>query len=146
VKITSKSLYSLHFLCALAIKGKESPQRPVHLREIADEFSIPFKFLEQIAILMKSVELVKGTRGKSGGYLLASAPESITLGRVLKATEGDILPSADIEGGNEVVNGLLAEVFQTGRELLDRHLLGITLADMAEKARRHLEPAPMYYL
>jgi hypothetical protein len=44
------------------------------------------------------------------------------------------------------VNGLLAEVFQTGRELLDRHLLGITLADMAEKARRHLEPAPMYYL
>ena len=52
MKVTSKTLYSLHFLCALAIKGKTNPQKPVHLREIAREYDIPFKFLEQIAILM----------------------------------------------------------------------------------------------
>jgi Rrf2 family protein len=146
VKITSKTLYSMHFLCALAMKGKDSPQKPVHLREIAEEFDIPFKFLEQIAILMKSVGLVKGTRGKSGGYQLSETPESIDLARIIKATEGEILPCADIEGGNEVVNAILQNIFQDQREWIDRKLATLTLAQIAEKARRQMEPAPMFYL
>jgi Rrf2 family transcriptional regulator, cysteine metabolism repressor len=146
VKITSKTLYTMHFLCALAIKAKESPQKPVHLREIATEYEIPFKFLEQIAILMKSVGLVRGARGKTGGYQLAEPPEAISLSRILKATEGEIFPTADIEGGNAVVQNLIQDVFQESREIVDRKLQGITLQQLAEKAKRHLEPAPMYYL
>jgi Rrf2 family transcriptional regulator, cysteine metabolism repressor len=146
VKITSKTLYTMHFLCALAIKAKESPQKPVHLREIATEYEIPFKFLEQIAILMKSVGLVRGARGKTGGYQLAEPPEAISLSRILKATEGEIFPTADIEGGNSVVQNLIQDVFQESREIVDRKLQGITLHQLAEKAKRHLEPAPMYYL
>jgi Rrf2 family protein len=146
VKITSKTLYTLHFLCALAMKTKENPQKPVHLREIATEFGIPFKFLEQIAILMKSVGLVRGARGKTGGYQLAESPEVITLSRILKATEGDIFPMADIEGGSAVVQTLVQDVFFECRDLVDRRLQGITLHELAEKAKRQLEPAPMYYL
>jgi Rrf2 family protein len=146
VKITSKTLYTLHFLCALAIKAKESPQKPVHLREIATEYEIPFKFLEQIAILMKSVGLVRGARGKTGGYQLAESPETITLSRILKATEGEIFPMADIEGGSPVVQSLMNDVFQESREVVDRRLQGVTLYELAEKAKRQLEPAPMYYL
>ena len=146
MKVTSKTLYSLHFLCALTIKGKNSPQKPVHLREIAKEYEIPFKFLEQIAILMKSIGLVKGTRGKAGGYQLAETPESIDLSRIIKATEGEILPWADIEGGNEVIGGILHGIFQEQRDSIDRSLSAITLAQIAEKARQRLEPAPMFYL
>ena len=105
MKVTSKTLYTLHFLTALAIKSKDLPGRPIHLREIAQEYNIPFKFLEQIAILMKSVGLVRGARGKLGGYQLADPPENIHLARIIKATEGEILPCAEIEGGNEVVLG-----------------------------------------
>ena len=146
MKVTSKTLYSLHFLCALAIKGKSNPQKPVHLREIAKEYDIPFKFLEQIAILMKSVGFVKGTRGKAGGYQLAEAPEAITLSRIIKATEGEILPWADIEGGNAVIGGLLHGIFQEQRDWIDAKLETITLAGIAEKARQKMEPAPMFYL
>lgn len=146
VKITSKTLYSLHFLCALAIKGKGASPKPVHLREIADEYDIPFKFLEQIAILMKSVGLVKGTRGKAGGYQLADSPESIDLSRVIKATEGEILPWADIAGGDAVTGGILQQIFQDQRESIDKNLASITLAQIAEKARQQREPAPMFYL
>ena len=146
VKITSKTLYSLHFLCALTIKAKSSPQKPVHLREIAKEYDIPFKFLEQIAILMKSVGLVRGTRGKTGGYQLAEAPESINLARIIKATEGELLPWADIEGGNEVIGGILHTIFQEQRDEIDRKLSAISLSQIAEKARQRLEPAPMFYL
>jgi len=146
VKITSKTLYSLHFLCALAIKEENHPRKPVRLREIAGEFDIPFKFLEQIAILMKSIGLVKGARGKAGGYQLAEAPESINLSRIIKATEGEILPWADIDGGDEVINGILRRIFQEQRDCIDRKLGAITLADIAEMARQRTGPAPMYYL
>jgi Rrf2 family protein len=143
MKVSSKTLYTLHFLSALAIKGRK---HPVHLREIAEEYAIPFKFLEQIAILMKTVGLVRGTRGKSGGYQLAELPENIDLARVIKATEGEILPCADIEGGNPIVGELLDDVFREQREDVDRKLAGITLAHIAERARRQMEPAPMFYL
>lgn len=146
MKVTSKTLYTLHFLTALAIKSKDWPLKPIHLREIAKEYAIPFKFLEQIAILMKSVGLVRGARGKLGGYQLAEPPEAITLSRIIKATEGEILPCAEIEGGNEVVTSLLHKVFQEGRDLVDQKLEGVTLAQIAEKARQQLEPVPMYYL
>ncbi len=139
-------MYTLHFLCALALKSKEWPSKPIHLREIATEYNIPFKFLEQIAILMKSVGLVKGARGKLGGYQLAEAPESITLSRIIKATEGDFFPCADIEGGNDIVTMLLHRLFQEARELVDRKLEAVTLAQIAEKAKQQLEPVPMYYL
>lgn len=143
MKVSSKTLYTFQFLSALAIKGRKSP---VQLREIATEYDIPFKFLEQIAILMKGVGLVRGTRGKTGGYQLAVPPEEIDLARVIKATEGEILPCADIEGGNDVVGGLLAEVFAGQREAVERHLAGVTIAQIAEQARRRMEPAPMFYL
>lgn len=146
MKVTSKTLYTFHFLTALAIKSKDWPLKPIHLREIAKEYNIPFKFLEQIAILMKSVGLVRGARGKLGGYQLAEPPEAITLSRIVKATEGEILPCADIEGGNGVVTSLLQRVFQESRELVDRKLESVTLAQLAEKARQQLEPVPMYYL
>lgn len=146
MKVTSKTLYTLHFLCALSLRSKENPARPVHLREIASEFSIPFKFLEQIAILMKSVGFVRGARGKAGGYQLAESPENITLSRVLKATEGEIFPTAEIEGGHPVVQNLIQETIQECRALVDKRLEAITLQDIAEKARHLLEPAPMYYV
>jgi Rrf2 family protein len=146
MKVTSKTLYTLHFLTALAIKSKDFPGRPIHLREIAQEYNIPFKFLEQIAILMKSVGLVRGARGKLGGYQLADLPENIHLARIIKASEGEILPCAEIEGGNEVVIGLVHRAIQDCRDLVERKLASVTLAQMAEKARQQLEPVPMYYL
>jgi Rrf2 family protein len=146
MKVTSKSLYTLHFLTALAIKSKDFPGRPIHLREIAQEYNIPFKFLEQIAILMKSVGLVRGARGKLGGYQLADLPENIHLSRVIKATEGELLPCAEIEGGNEVITGLVHRTIQDCRELVDQKLASVTLAQLAEKAKQQLEPVPMYYL
>ena len=143
MKVSSKTLYTFQFLSALAIKGRKTP---VQLREIATEYDIPFKFLEQIAILMKGVGLVRGTRGKTGGYQLAEAPERIDLARVIKATEGEILPCADIEGGNGVVGELLADISAEQRESIEKKLSGITIAHIAEKARRQMEPAPMFYL
>ncbi|HEX2612713.1 MAG TPA: Rrf2 family transcriptional regulator [Fibrobacteria bacterium] len=143
MKVSSKTLYTFQFLSALAIKGRKTP---VQLREIAAEYDIPFKFLEQIAILMKGVGLVRGTRGKTGGYQLAVPPENIDLARVIRATEGEVLPCADIDGGNAIVGELLSEIFARQRAAVERGLSSVTLAEIAEKARRKMEPAPMFYV
>ncbi len=136
----------MHFLCALAIKSKDWPLKPIHLREISEEYHIPFKFLEQIAILMKSVGLVRGSRGKLGGYQLVDLPENISLARIIRATEGEFFPCAEIEGGNAVMTSLLHQLFQEARDLVDKKLESITLAQIAEQAKQQLEPVPMYYL
>jgi len=143
MKVSSKTLYTLQFLSALAIKARKTP---VQLREIATEYDIPFKFLEQIAILMKGVGFVRGVRGKTGGYQLAVPPEEISLARVIRATEGEILPCADIEGGNDAVAGVLGELFAAQRTHVEEQLSQVTIADVAERARLRLEPAPMFYL
>lgn len=146
MKLTSKSLYSLHFLVALAVKVQEGEERPIHLREISEEHQIPFKFLEQLASLLKSVGLVKGSRGKSGGYQLAEPAEAISLARILRATEGELLPCAQIEGGNRTLHSHLQGLFLDLRTNLEKQLREINLADLAEKARSEVEPAYMFYL
>jgi len=45
-----------------------------------------------------------------------------------------------------VVTSLLHRLFQEGRDLVDRKLESVTLAQIAEKAKQQLEPVPMYYL
>ncbi len=146
MKVTSKTMYTLHFLTALAIRSTRDGQGPVHLREIAEEYNIPFKFLEQIAILMKGVGLVKGARGKTGGYQLAEPAESISLLRIIRATEGQVLPCSEIEGGKEAVNAPVRTLFAECRQSVEEKLNAMTLAQLADRARAQLEPVVMYYL
>src|SRR3990167_7294939 len=89
MKITKKGEYALKTLLALASVYDE---RTLALREIAKEEKIPYKFLEQIMILLKKTRFVKSTQGKFGGYALARAPKEITLGEIIRAVEGPLSP------------------------------------------------------
>ena len=61
---------------------------PVRIAEIARSQQIPQKFLELILASLKQSGFVESRRGAEGGYLLARAPESITVGEVLRSVEG----------------------------------------------------------
>ena len=49
---------------------------------------IPQKFLELILAGLKQAGFVESRRGAEGGYLLARAAESLTVGEVLRSIEG----------------------------------------------------------
>jgi Rrf2 family transcriptional regulator, cysteine metabolism repressor len=71
----------------LAHRHDPVPMTPVKIADIAKRQKIPQKFLELILSGLKQSGFVDSRRGAEGGYLLARAPESITVGDVLKSVE-----------------------------------------------------------
>ena len=89
--ISTKGRYALRVLIDLAEQGGESP---VPLKDIACRQDISVKYLQHIAKLLVDKNLLVGTSGKSGGYLMTRAPEECSVAEVLAAAEGTLAPVA----------------------------------------------------
>jgi Rrf2 family protein len=87
--LSKKTQYSLRALYALA---RQYGGRPVLISHLAEEESIPKKFLEQILLGLKHHGLVASKKGKGGGYVLAQPPEDVTLGAVIRMIDGPLAP------------------------------------------------------
>lgn len=64
----------------------------VSLRDVAARQEISEKYLEQIIMPLSRAGLVKSTRGAQGGYRLQLPPEEISVGDILRVTEGNLTP------------------------------------------------------
>jgi len=87
--ISQKAKYALRALAALA---QAHPEEPMMISEIAQQQSIPKKFLEQILLDLKRSGMVESRRGKQGGYLLLKSAGEISFGEVLRLVDGPIAP------------------------------------------------------
>ena len=74
----------------LEIDRQGGRTKPVQLIQVSKLTGISKRYLEQLAIALKSHSLVRGVSGRKGGYLLARPPTEITIGDVLKAVIGPI--------------------------------------------------------
>ncbi|HVY99443.1 MAG TPA: Rrf2 family transcriptional regulator [Dongiaceae bacterium] len=91
--LSQKAKYAMRALLYLA---RAEPEVPVFISEIADQQSVPKKFLELILLDLKRHGLVHSQRGKKGGYLLARPPSQIFFGQVIRIIDGPLaqLPCA----------------------------------------------------
>lgn len=89
MKVSAKEQYGLRAMAELAARYGLGP---VPLSEIAQAQDISLDYLEQVIPDLRSAGLLCSTRGAKGGYELARTPDQITVGDVLRALEGDILP------------------------------------------------------
>ena len=89
MKITYKGDYSLKAMLSLAMHYNKGV---LPIQELAKKGDIPFKFLEQILLTLKKGGFVSSKRGVDGGYFLAKAPGTITVGEVIRFIEGPIEP------------------------------------------------------
>jgi len=87
--ISKKSKYALKALGYLAERHKSGP---VVIAAIAEDRQIPLKFLENILLSLKHHNILHSKKGKGGGYVLARAPEKISIAEVLRAIDGPIAP------------------------------------------------------
>lgn len=61
------------------------------IEHLAQTESVPANFLAQILGKLRTHGLITSRRGNQGGYLLARAPDEISLHDILLAVEGDSL-------------------------------------------------------
>lgn len=62
------------------------------ISDIAASCNIPRKYLEQVLLDLKSHGLLESKKGQGGGYRLSRSPDQISIGQVLEAIQGDLLP------------------------------------------------------
>ncbi len=89
MKISTKGRYALRLMLDLAENGRESY---VALKDIAERQRISKKYLEQIVPMLNKSGLLRTNRGYQGGYMLAKSPDSLSVGEILRVTEGSLAP------------------------------------------------------
>jgi Rrf2 family protein len=99
MNFTAKEDYGLRAVLDLAV---HSGAGPVQTREIAARQRIPEQFLEQLLAALRRAEVVRSTRGAGGGYSLAATPDRITVGQVLRALSGPLVPTELVTGENDL--------------------------------------------
>ena len=88
MRLTSKGRYAV---MAMADLAKINTDQPTNLTEISLRQGISISFLEQIFLKLKKNDLVKSSRGPSGGYLLVQSPEKIKLLSIIKAVDERVI-------------------------------------------------------
>ncbi len=92
--ISTKGRYALRVMIDLA---QQSSDHFIPLEEIAKRQGISKKYLEIILKTLVSENLLKGLRGRGGGYQLTKSPREYTVGEILQLTEGTLAPVACLQ-------------------------------------------------
>ncbi|NLP48173.1 MAG: Rrf2 family transcriptional regulator [Clostridiales bacterium] len=89
MKVSTRGRYALRLMVELA---KREQDTPVSLKKISIGQEISYKYLEQIVKSLTGAGILRSVRGAQGGYLLNVSPEQITVGEILRVTEGSLTP------------------------------------------------------
>ncbi len=104
------------------------------MKEIAERTHLPQPYLEQILLSVKGAGLVRSKRGVGGGYVLARAPEEITLADIVAAVEGPQIVLAEHPDhceGHCILQEVWVGVDDESRRILER----VTLAELVDRTR-----------
>jgi len=89
MKISTKGRYALRMMIDIAEHGNTDK---VPIKEISERQGISVKYLEQIVPSLTKTGLLRSGRGSSGGYSLTKTPDEYTVGEILRAIEGKLVP------------------------------------------------------
>ena len=89
MKITQEADYALRMVCLLA-KESAAGNTPVGAATLAEGVAVPTRFGLKILHKLSETELVKTSRGATGGYSLNQDAKTITIRQVVEAIDGPI--------------------------------------------------------
>jgi Rrf2 family protein len=138
VRVSQRLDYALRGLVALA-------QHPggtfTAAGEIADDLSVPRRFLEQQFTALAQAGILECRRGAGGGCALARPADTVTLADVVRALEGAVLDVPRTSG--TVASEAWAEVARS----LEGAMAGVTLGQLAARQDRlDANASAVYYI
>src|SRR6185312_17374603 len=95
MRLTRGSDYGAHAVIELASRYG---QGPLQCAEIAASQKIPEAYLDQLLSSLRRVGIVRSIRGPHGGHELARDPRQLTLGEIVTALEGPVVPHEFVHG------------------------------------------------
>jgi Rrf2 family protein len=98
MKLSTRGQYATRAMVQLALNANEEP---LSIREIAVLEDLSEQYLEQIFRDLRKAGLVQSIRGAHGGYLLNDKSKEITVGDVIRAVEGPIMPVSCLASEDE---------------------------------------------
>lgn len=97
--ISTKGRYALRVMIDLAMQPADTY---IPLKDIAARQEISEKYLEIVLKVLVKQKMLKGLRGKGGGYKLTRPPKDYTIGEILEFSEGTLAPVACLMPDAEV--------------------------------------------
>jgi Rrf2 family iron-sulfur cluster assembly transcriptional regulator len=138
MRLTTKGQYAVRALVTLVLAGED---RPVNLKRISEKEGISLHYLEQLFSKLRKGDIVRSIKGPGGGYVLARAPEDISIGEVIETVDEPISPVFCVDGdgdasachraGECTTQWLWAELGDRIRDYLN----SVTIHEVCEKAR-----------
>jgi len=127
--ISKKTTYGLQ---AVIILAKRYDSGPVLITDLAREGRIPKKFLEAILLELRKEGILNSKKGKGGGYVLAKAPQDISVGDIIRNLEGPLSEIIFDDESKEIneIKMIIKEVRDAMSNILDN----TSLADVIERA------------
>ena len=129
--VSTKGRYALRVMLCFAQRGGDEY---IPLKEIAEAENISQKYLESIMTILSKAGFLDAVHGKGGGYRLNRAPESYTVGSILKLTEGSLAAvSCTAQGAAACSRTTCCQtlpMWEKLEKLINDFFEGITLADL----------------
>ena len=145
MKLTAFTDYSLRVLIYLAAQ----PKQRATVGAIATSFAVSEHHLTKVVHFLGKTGWLANVRGKGGGLELAMPPELISVGAVVRQTEGVAMPAECFgDDGHCAIagicrlTGVLAEAVRAFYDALDRYTLADLVHNRQALARvMFIEPA-----
>src|SRR5439155_12136492 len=140
LRLTMRSDYGAHAVIELA---RRHGQGPVQCAEIAASQKIPEAYLDQLLSALRRVGIVRSVRGPHGGHELARDPRQLTLGDIVTALEGPVVPhefvhepASDADGSDWWAACAVRNAWLDAAEASQHVLERTTIQDLLEQQMR----------
>ena len=154
MRLSTQSRYGVRAIFDIAYN---SEGLETQVKDISRRQGISQRYLEQIFQKLKRAGIVGSKRGPSGGYFLSKKPEDITVGEVVRVTEGGLVPvlcvnpedsTKPCERSGECVTQVIWN--EAGKRLRD-YFDSVTIRDLCKLAKelginKDLDKRFMYYI
>ena len=154
MRLSTQSRYGVRAIFDIAFN---SEGLETQVKDISRRQGISPRYLEQIFQKLRRGGIVGSKRGPSGGYFLARKPEEITIGQIVRITEGGLNPvlCVDPEDSKQpcekMTECVTRIIWNEAGNRLKEYFDSVTIDDLCIMAvekglKRELDKRFMYYI